>query len=169
MIRLSPTKVLTAAEAVALTTHRGSDGTDHADVVTATTELAESDRVLVVGCEMETINNEQSTAIGGDAANEFIPTALIFHVEDVGAGAAANGDIEVSVGISTGGTQILVATTLTNLISLNDRFEIAITGLTNTIPANSTLYVKVTAADTTAGVGHLMDTYIVGKIFVSGT
>jgi len=169
VIRLSPTKTITSAEAVSLTTHRTSVGTDHANVVTNTAVLAEDERVLVAGCEMETLNNEQNTAIGGSAANEFVPSEIVFQVEDVGVGAVANGDVEVSCGITTGGTEILPATTLTNLIALNDRFVAVITGLTATIPADSSLYVKVTTADTTAGAGHLMDAYIKGTIFVSGT
>ena len=169
MIRLSPTKVIDAAEAVLLTTHRSSVGTDHADVVAATTELAESDRILVAACQMETLNNEQTANIGGLITDEYVPTAIVFHVEAVGVGAAANGDIQVTVGTTPGGVDILPITALTNLISLNDRFTVAITGLTDTIPANSDLYVKVTTADTTAGAGHLMDAYFEGTIFVSGT
>jgi hypothetical protein len=142
---------------------------DAADNAAMVTKLALADRVIVTGCEMETLNNEQSTAIGGVAANEFVPELIVFHVEDVGSGAAANGDIQVSVGNSSGGTQILVATALTNLISLNQHFIVAIDGLTNTILANSTLYVKVTTKDTTAGAGHLLDAYILGTIVVSGT
>jgi len=134
----------------------------------AISELAEGDRVLVAGCEMETLNNEQSTAMGGSAANEFVASAIVFHVEAVGVGAAANGDIAVTVGTTTGGTEILGITTLTNLISLNDHFIAVIDGLTVTIPANSTLYVKVTSADTTAGAAHLMDAYVVGDVFPTG-
>jgi len=169
MFRLSAAKNLDAAEAVALTTHRSSAGTDHADVVTNTTELGELERIAVTGVHLEILNNEQSTAIGGAAANEFVPRFIIFHMEDVGVGAAANGDAQVTVGITPGGTEILGATALTNLINLNDRFVVAITGLTATMPANSTLYVKVTTADTTAGADHLCDAYVLGSVFVSGT
>lgn len=151
MIRMSPTLVVDAAGIEAMTT-----------------ELAESDRVLVAGCQMDALNDEQTANIGGAAADEYVPTAIVFHVEEV-VGVAANGDIQVSAGITPGGTEILPATPLLNLISLNDRFTVAITGLTDTIPANSDLYVKVTTADTTAGAGHLMDAYFEGTIFVSGT
>jgi len=168
-IRLSSTKTIDAAEATALTTHRTSAGTDHADVVSATTELGQSERVAVTGLQMETLNNEQSTAIGGSGTDEFVPHAIIFHVEDVGAGAAANGDMQVTVGITPGGTEILGATALTNLKDLNDRYVVLITGLTDAIAGDSTLYVKNTTADTTAGAGHLCDAYILGETFVSGT
>jgi len=58
---------------------------------------------------------------------------------------------------------------LTNLISLNQHFVAVIDGLTSTMLADGTLYVKVTTADTTAGAGHLLDAYILGTIVVSGT
>ncbi len=161
-IRLSATKVVDSVEAVALTTHRGSVGTDHAN-------LAAKPRVTVTGCEVETLNNEQSTAIGGSAANEFVPIYAIFQMEAVGVGAAANGDVEITIGTSAGGTQILGATTLTNLINLNDRFVVVLAGLTAAIAANSTVYCKITSADTTAGAAHLLDLILVGETFVSGT
>jgi len=151
-MRLSPTINWTAVENAAMVT-----------------KLALSHRVAVIGCEMETLNNEQSTAIGGATANEFVPELIVFHVEDVGVGAAANGDIQVSVGNSSGGTQLLVATALTNLISLNQHYIVAVDGLTSTMLADGTLYVKVTTADTHAGVGHLLDAYILGTLVVSGT
>ena len=151
-MRLSPTDNFSAVNSAAMDT-----------------ELTESERVKVTGCEMETLNNEQSTTIGGSAANEYIPESIAFHVEAVGTGVAANGDVEVSVGIAPGGTEILVATTLTTCKLLNDHYVVAIDGLTAAIPANSTIYVKVTTADTTAGAGHLLDAYIIGTLFVSGT
>jgi hypothetical protein len=166
-IRLSLTKVLTAVEADALTTHRTSAGTDHSDVVDGTTELAQSERVLVAGLAMDSVN-ELFTAIGGSAANEYVPLKVIVHLEDDNAGAGATGDMQITVGTSSGGTQILGATVTAAMVTLNDRFEIDVTGLTAAIAADSTLYVKVTTKDTTA-VGYLADVYIEGQIFVSGT
>jgi len=175
-------------------THIGANGSDHSyidqDVTSASTPIfavtnftgsaagldsdattfaATKPRVLVAGCELETLNDEESTAIGGSAANEFVPIALIFHIEDVGGGAAAAGDAEVTVGTSSGGTQILPVTVLTALNTLNERFVVPIAGLTAAISADSTIYVKVTSADSTAGVGHLLDCYVVGETFTSGT
>jgi len=167
-IRLSTTKILSGVEATALTTHRTSNGTDHADVVTNTTELAQSERVKVAAVAIDTLNDEQSTAIGGSAANEYVPSKIVGHLEAVG-GVAATGDAQITVGTSAGGTQILPATPLTGFKDLNDHFEIVISGLTDQITADSTLYVKCTTADTTAGAGHLADFYIVGEIVVSGT
>ena len=166
-VRLSLTKVLDATEADALTTHRGSAGTDHANVVTSTTELAERQRVKVSTLAMDSVN-EVSQAIGGSAANEFVLLKAVVHLEDDGAAGGATGDMQITIGTSTGGTQILTATVTTALTTLNQRFEIDITGLTATIPANSTLYVKATTRDTTAA-GYTCDVYIEGTVFVSGT
>ena len=159
-IRLSPTKVLTGVEAVALTTHRTSIGVDHADV-------AETERIMVPTLAMDSVN-EVSAVIGGAAADEFAPLMAIVHLEDDGAAGGATGDMQVTMGITPGGTEVLGITATTALATLNDRFMIALTGLTATIPANSTLYVKATTRDTTA-VGYTCDIYIIGQIFVSGT
>jgi len=175
-------------------THIGSNGSDHSfidqDVTIAstptlavtnftgsaagldsdaTTYAASKPRVLVAGCELETLNDEESTAIGGSAASEFVPTLVIFHIEDVGVGAAAAGDATVTVGITTGGTEILPTTTLTGLNTLNEHFSVPVAGLTEAITADSTIYCKVTSADSTAGAGHLLDCYVVGETFTSGT
>ena len=166
-VRLSPTKVLDAVEATALTTHRSSVGTDHANVVTSTTELAERQRVKVSTLAMDSVN-EVLQAIGGSAANEFVPLKVIVHLEDDGGGGGATGDMQITVGITSGGTQILGATATTNLKLLNDHFEVDITGLTAAIPADSTLYVNATTKDSSA-VGYTCDVYVEGTIFVSGT
>jgi len=166
-IRLGPTKVLDGVEAVALTTHRTSGGTDHANVVSSTTQLAQDERVLVAALAMDSVN-EKSAAIGGNAADEFVPLKVIVHLEDDGAAGGATGDMQITVGTSAGGTQILGATVLTAFATLNDRFTITLSGLTAAIAADSTLYVKVTTRDTTAG-GYIADAYIEGTIFVSGT
>ena len=164
------------------TAHRTSAGTDHSDVGLNNTHrglvtgnphvVLRSDlnftRVNVSALSLETLNNEQSTAIGGAATDEFSPLYAIVQMEDVGVGAAANGDAQITIGITTGGTEILTATVLTSLISLNDKFKIDLPGLTAAIPADSTIYVKVTTADTGAGASHLGEAFIVGEMFVSG-
>jgi len=161
-IKLSPAKTLTGVEAVALTTHRTSVGVDH-------TNLAVKPRVLVAGLTIDVLNNEQSTAIGLSAANEFVPLFAIAHLEAIG-GAGATGDTQITIGTSSGGTQILTATALTGLDGLNDHFLIPLgTAVTATLTADSTIYCKVTTKDTSAGAGHLVDVYIVGEVFVSGT
>jgi len=166
-LRLSAAKNLDAAEATALTTHRSSDGTDHADVVSGTTELAQMERIVVTGLAMDSVN-EDSVAIGGSSANEWVPLQLIVHLEDDGVAGGATGDMQVQVGTSAGGTQILGATATTNLKLLNDRFMVDLSGLTASITADSTIYVKVAVRDTTAA-GYKVDAYILGQVFVSGT
>jgi hypothetical protein len=130
-------------------------------------ELDAEERVQVSTLAMDSVN-EVSQAIGGDAADEFVPLYAIVHLEDVGVAGGATGDMQITVGITPGGTEILGATPTTNLQTLNDRFKIPFSGLTAAIAANATLYVKATTRDTTA-VGYTCDIYIHGTIFPSGT
>lgn len=91
--------------------------------------------------------------INGLSTDQFIPTNLLFRVTAVG-GAALNGNCRCTVGTSVGGTQILTATELTNLIALNSTYSIPITGLIAApILCNATLHASVTFADTSAGTG----------------
>ena len=131
------------------------------------TELDQSERVKVSTLAMDSVN-EVSQAIGGDAADEFVPLYAIVHLEDDGVAGGATGDMEVTIGTSAGGTQIIGATATTSLDTLNDRFKITFSGLTAAIAANATLYVKATTKDNTA-VGYTCDIYIHGTIFPSGT
>lgn len=130
-------------------------------------ELDESDRVKVSTLAMDSVN-EVSQAIGGNTADEFVPLYAIVHLEDDGGAGGATGDMQVTIGITPGGTEIIGATVTTNLQTLNDRFKIMFSGLTAAIAANATLYVKATTRDTTA-VGYTCDIYIHGTIFPSGT
>ena len=127
--------------------------------------IGERTVVLVEDISVETLNDEQSTAIGGDAAKQFVPTHAIIHMVDVGAGLAANGDVAITIGISAGGTQILAATVCTNLIAIDTKFIIDLSAVVKpALAANATIYVKVTTADTTAGAGHLANAYIYGEL-----
>lgn len=169
------------ADVVLNNAHRTGNGADHANVAlndghrtTVTgnphnvTRLdLDSERVVVTSVAVDTLANEQSTALTGAATDEWVPLYAIFHMEDVGAGAAATGDASVSIGITSGGTEILAGSALTGLVNLNSHYKIEITGLTEAIPGDSTIYVTVTAADSTAGAGHLVDAYIVGESFLS--
>jgi hypothetical protein len=125
-------------------------------------------RVKVTGLAIDTLNDEVSTAIGGSSANLFVPNRIYVQIEDVGAGAAATGDFEITVGTSTGGTQILAATACTGCNTLNETFQIDVSGVLPAITEDSTLFVKCTTADSTAGAGHLADIYIQGELFVAG-
>jgi len=132
--------------------------------------LGKTKRIVVSGLEVETLNDDESTALGGSAAEEWCPTTAIVHMEDVGAGTAANGDVQISIGTAAGGTQILAATACTNLIALNTKFIIDLSATVKpAIAGDSTIHVRVTTADTTAGAGHLADVYLVGQVFTSGT
>lgn len=129
-------------------------------------ELDAEERVKVSTLAMDSVN-EVSQAIGGDAADEFVPLYAIVHLEDDGPAVGATGDMQITIGITPGGTEIIGATVTTNLITLNQRFKIPFPGLTSTMPANSTLYVNATTRDTTAA-GYTCDVYVHGTIFPSG-
>jgi hypothetical protein len=138
-------------------------------LTTCYTTVGARQLVKVSDVVIRTLNNEQSTAMGGSAANQFCPTHAVVHLKAVGVGAAANGDVQISIGTSTGGTQIKTAGAATGLTGLNAKFIFDLTGAVKAaIPCNSTVYVKVTTADTTAGVGHLADVYLYGDVVVGG-
>jgi hypothetical protein len=138
-------------------------------LTTLYTTVGARQRIKITGLAMPTLNNEQSTAMGGSASNQFAPTHAVVTVNNVGSGAAANGDMQITIGTSTGGTQILTATACTGLNTINEKIVISLMGATKAaIPCNSTIYVKVTTADTTAGAGHLADVYLFGEVFAGG-
>ena len=127
-----------------------------------------SQRLAVTGLAVDTLNDEVSAALGGASTDMFVPEKIIVHMEDVGAGAAAAGDYEITVGTATGGTQILAATACTGCNLINETFQIALTGVLPKVAADATIYVRCTTADTTAGAGHLVDAYLVGELIVAG-
>ncbi|MDD5511912.1 MAG: hypothetical protein PHI12_14065 [Dehalococcoidales bacterium] len=120
-------------------------------------------RMHVAGLAVDTLNDEKAVAIGGVATKQFAPTCVIARMATV-VGAVATGDVEFSVGITPGGTEIMAATVATNLIALNDKVVIPLSGKSASIPANSTVYVKVTTIDTTAGAGTLANVDVCGEI-----
>jgi len=145
-------------------------GTNASDITALEALAAQSVRVRVQNLSVETLNDEQSVAIGGAAGNQFTPHRAVVQMIDVGAGAAANGDMEITIGTASGGTQILTATACTGLIGLNTRFIIDLSAVVKpAIGADSTIYVKVTTADTTAGAGHLADVYLIGDIVATAS
>lgn len=124
----------------------------------------------VASVAIDTLNDEQSVALGGKSTDEFCPSLAVVQVVDVGAGAGAAGDLAISIGITSGGTEILAAKVCTGLIALNTKFIIDLSEIVKpAMPANSTVYVKVTTCDTTAGAGHLADVYLFGQTILSAT
>ena len=139
-----------------------------ASIADALDVLGKTKRVVVSDVSVETLNDEQTVALGGNATDEFCPVTAIVHMTDVGEGDAANGDLAITIGITTGGTEILAAKVCTNLIAVNTKYIIDLSAIVKpAIAGNSTIYVKVTTKDTTAGAGHLADVYIVGETFPS--
>jgi len=96
--------------------------------------------------------------LNGNVGNQFIPKELVF----VGLTASAlNGDIELTVGTSVGGTELLPITPLTGLNTAGEKFVISMTGLMPAILGNAALDITVTTADT--GTSGTMSAYIRGE------
>lgn len=139
-----------------------------ATIKDALESLGAETRILVEDLDIATLNDEQTKAIGGVAGMQFAPKTAI--VQCTGIGGTLAGDAEISIGITTGGTEILVATVLTALTLLNDMFIIDLSATVKAaIPANSVIFVKVTTKDTTATAGALANALIVGELLVTAT
>jgi len=145
-------------------------GTYVDDVLTTLyTTVGARQMVKVAGLEINTLNNEQHTHIGGSALYQFVPTHVVVHME-AATGTAATGDFHITIGTSTGGTQVLSSTECTGVIAINTKIVIDLTGAVKAaMPCDGAFYVKVTTADTTAAAGHLADAYIFGEIILGGT
>lgn len=144
-----------------------AEGANLAEVLN---DAGERLRVRVQNVAINTLNNEKSVALGGVASKQWAPTHAIVQMVDVGAGAAATGDFEITIGITSGGTQILAATACTGVIAINTKLVIDLSAVVKpALPASSTVYVKVTTADSTAGAGHLADVYLVGEVIATAS
>jgi len=96
------------------------------------------------------LNDDVSGALPGSASDAWHPTLLIVNITAITG--AANGDAEITVGTSAGGTQILTATALTDLNAVGEVIAIDLTGATKAaIAANDTIHVRCTTIDTGAG------------------
>jgi len=107
--------------------------------------------------------SDTSSALGGVVTDDFIPTRILVDTTAV-AGGVPNGDAAITIGTAAGGTQILPATTLTGLTAVGTKHVIAITGDLPLIAANATLHIRVTTADTGAGL-----TTCTANVIIQGT
>jgi len=139
-----------------------SEGDSLADVVN---NLGDKIRVIVEDIDIVTLNDEQSVALGGPASKEFCPVTAI--LQCVGVGGTIAGDGEVTIGITSGGTQILAATASLAVL-VNEKLVVDLSAVKKpAIPANSTIYVKVTKADTTGTAGSLINCVLMGEVIPS--
>ncbi len=98
MIRVSAAKTLDAAEAVALTTHRSSVGTDHADVATNTSAISTGK-----GPGVTTVEDTGAIVGGPTTINAFIAPAagtILAVYAKLGTGCAAGQTVDVDVQIA---------------------------------------------------------------------
>ncbi len=153
MIRYSATVNSTAAEETALTTHRTSDGKNHADVVTNTAAIAAivDDHVscTIANLDIKTDEQDIGAALTGLVGKHFIPTHLILTVTTNVGALNANGTI--NVGTAADGAQIASAVALTGLTAVGATRIVPLAAMTQTILGNDTLHANVEAADTGAG------------------
>ena len=134
-----------------------------ATIAEAMETLGAESRILVEDIDIVTLNDEQTKAIGGVATQQLAPKTAI--IQCTGVGGTLAGDTEISIGITTGGTEILAATVLTNLKLKNSMMIIDLSAIVKlAIPMNSTIFVKVTTKDTTGTAGCLANAYIIGEI-----
>lgn len=164
MIRYSAVVNSTAAEETALTTHRTSDGKNHADVVTNTAAIAAivDDHVSchVLALDMKTDEHDHAAVLTGLVGNHFIPTHLIITV--VTNAGALNGDGTINIGTAADGAQIAAAVATTGLTAVGATRIVPLAAQTQTILGNADLHANVEAAET--GVGTMeVDVWIIGR------
>jgi hypothetical protein len=122
---------------------------------TALSTIAEGTRIRArfTGINVKT-TAAYTAVINGISTDSFVPTNLVGRLTAVAGG--LNGNLQITVGTSVGGTQILPATPLTGLTAINNTFSIPVSGLVAAaILANATLHTSTTFADTGAGTGTL--------------
>lgn len=118
-------------------------------------------RAVSAAIDMKAVANT-GVAIGGLAAQYFVPKSVVFHCTTVG-GAGLVGDITVSLGTTAGGAEIAAAAPLTGLNTAHETFRWDLTGVFPSIAGNATVYVNVTIADTGAGTGSML-AYVEGDL-----
>jgi len=125
--------------------------------------LGDKLRKTVTALDIVTLNDEQSVALGGDALHQWAPVTAV--VQITGVGGTIAGDAQITIGITTGGTEILAATALTGAVTINEMLIIDLSAVAKpAIPANSTVFVKVTSADSTGTAGSLASVHLMGEI-----
>jgi hypothetical protein len=97
----------------------------------------------------------------GLAAQALQITEAIFECT---AGASLNGDVEVTIGNTVGGTQIMSALTLTGLAAAGQTFRVVLEGVFPAMPGNDVLDVSVTTGDTGGGASGTMTVTLVARV-----
>jgi hypothetical protein len=142
-------------------TYPGDDLKDALDTVYTTVGVRL--RGVAEDLELQTLNDEQTAVLGGTAITSWVPTMAVVHIKAITG--AANGDAEITIGTTTGGTDILTATALTGVNALDEKMVIDLSGTVRPdILANATIYVKCTTADTGAGTALTADVYLYGEV-----
>ena len=96
--------------------------------------------------------------LNGGASRTFLIKEIRFICT---AGVALNGDVEITVGNTVGGVEIMGVTPLTGLSAANETFSILMAGEFPAIPGNDVLDISVTTGDT--GTSGTMTAIIIGE------
>jgi hypothetical protein len=118
-------------------------------------------RAVAEDLDLHTLNDEVSIALGGSASDAWHPTFAVVKVKTVTG--TPSTPAEITIGTSTGGTQLVTATALTDLTTLGATLIISFTGAKAAITADTTIYVKCTTAEAVASV-LTADVYVYGEI-----
>jgi hypothetical protein len=115
--------------------------------------------ITIAGINMKDAGGtDYSGTLPGDGSKTFAPTIAIFTCRTA---TALNGDVQVRIGLSLGGTEILPATALTGLDAVDETYVVQMAGHFDAIPDNSTIHVQVSTAD--SGTAGTMQCYLGGR------
>lgn len=115
--------------------------------------------VTITGIDVKDAGaTDYSGALPGDGTKRFVPLYAIFTCLTDN---ALNGDVQVKMGLSLGGTEILPATPLTGLDDSGKSYLVVMAGLFASILDNATLHVQVSTPD--SGTSGTMKCFIVGR------
>lgn len=164
-ITITPNGAETIEGAATLALSHGFDSVDlYYDLATTDWKVlnrVENNMVRAIDATIDMVTPAANVlTLNGGASRAFLIKEIQFICT---AGAALNGDVEVTVGNTVGGVEIMGATTLTGLDTANETFSILMAGVFPAIPANDVLDISVTTGDTGGGASGTMTAIIIGE------
>ena len=124
-------------------------------IVTGIADWLKLEQSTVEDVDIGTLNDVQSVALGGLVITHLSPWRFTLHLHTLTG--APSGDAVIRIGTSSGGNQILGDTTLTGFDTLHKTFNVVMEGAAIALTGDSTIFVKVTTADTGAAAGTLVN------------
>jgi hypothetical protein len=121
---------------------------------------AESVNVTLTGLALQTLGAKLSGALNGAAAQKFVPEKIVAIV--TAATGAPNGDAQIKLGTTNGGSEIMAAHLL-ECATANEPTMILLEGRFPAIAGNATLYAEVTTADTKGACTCVVTLRVIGR------